>query len=151
MLAYLQPLNYSDVIRSDTENTMPNGIEVSVNGVPILNLSESLVQDVGEDFVQAVLYRKIAVEARLLVEKQAAYGPANIANPPSGITPQAALLVRINDKVQRLGNLLFGDVSKPVGSESRADSWPDGANYFTIGGMVDVDRTWPTLNGKGNQ
>lgn len=127
---------------------MSQSVEVSINGTSILSLPSSLVQDVGEDFVQAVLYRKVAIEARLLMEKQAAYGPANIANPPSGITPQAALLVRINDKVQRLGNLLFGDVSKPVGSESRADSWPDGANYFTIGGMVDVDRSWPTLNGR---
>ena len=130
---------------------MSQSVEVSVNGVPILNLPDTLIQDVGEDFVHAVLYRKVAIEAKLLMEKQAAYGPANIANPPSGITPQAALLVRINDKVQRLGNLLFGSVAKPVGSEARADSWPDGANYFTIGGMVDVDRTWPTLNGKGNQ
>jgi len=129
---------------------MPDGYEVSINGTPILNIPLPLVQDVGEDFVHAVLRRKVAIEAKLLIEKQAAYGPSNIANPPSGITPQAALLVRINDKVQRLGNLLFGDVSKPVGSESRADSWPDGANYFTIGGMVDVDESWPTL-GKGNR
>lgn len=124
---------------------MSQQYEVSINGTPLLTIPTELVQSVGEDFVYAVMKRKVAVEARLLIEKQAAYGPANIANPPSGITPQAALLVRINDKVQRLGNLLFGDVSKPVGSESRDDSWPDGANYFTIGGMVDVDGTWPTL------
>ena len=124
---------------------MSQQYEVSINGTPLLTIPTELVQSVGEDFVYAVMKRKVAVEARLLIEKQAAYGPANIANPPSGITPQAALLVRINDKVQRLGNLLFGSVSKPVGSESRADSWPDGANYFTIGGMVDVDGTWPTL------
>jgi len=124
---------------------MSQQYEVSINGTPLLTIPTELVQSVGEDFVYAVMKRKVAVEARLLIEKQAAYGPANIANPPSGITPQAALLVRINDKVQRLGNLLFGSVSKPVGSESRAESWPDGANYFTIGGMVDVDGTWPTL------
>jgi hypothetical protein len=127
---------------------MTDAVEVTINGVTILTLPPSVVESVGNDFVVSVLHRKVTVEARLLIEKQAAYGPANIANPPSGITPQAALLVRINDKVQRLGNLLFGDVSKPVGSESRDDSWPDGANYFTIGGMVDVDGTWPTL-GKG--
>lgn len=122
---------------------MSEPIEVTVGNEIVATISSEVVAEVGEEFVKAVLYRKVGIEAKLLMEKQAAYGPRNIANPPTGITPQVALLVRINDKLQRLSQLLSTNIRKPQGSESRGDSWLDGANYFTIGGMLDVDRTWP--------
>lgn len=108
-----------------------------------LSISDAVAEAVGPGFIEAVAAAKLA-EAELLIEKQAAYGPNNIARPPHGITPQAALLVRINDKLQRLGNLLERDVTSPEGSEARADTWIDVANYGTIGRLVE-DGGWPGL------
>lgn len=107
-------------------------------------LPDDIVDRVGVDFIDAVLAVKVR-EARVLIEKQAAYGPYNIARPPHGISPQVALTVRCNDKVQRLGTLLSADDATPAGSESRADSWGDLANYGSIGTMVE-EGTWPGLD-----
>lgn len=99
---------------------------------------------VGETFVRDVLAAKLN-EAVVLIEKQAAYGPYNIARPPHGISPQVALAVRINDKVQRLGTLLAADDDTPAGSESRYDTWGDLANYASIGTLVEAGQ-WPGLD-----
>ena len=109
-----------------------------------LDFADSTVEAVGDDFITEVIRRKLA-EARVLIEKQEAYGPYNIARPPNGITPEVALVVRINDKVQRLGTLLTAGNANPTGSEARSDTWGDGANYFTIGGMLE-DGKWPGMD-----
>ena len=111
-------------------------------------VSHDTAARVGAGFIYDVLVAKLA-EARVLIEKQAAYGPYNIARPPHGITPEVALAVRINDKVQRLGTLLTADDAAPAGSESRLDSWGDIANYGTIGTLVEEGR-WPGLDAVAN-
>ena len=107
-------------------------------------LSDRIIREVGEDFIRAVLDTKLT-EAGVLIEKQAAYGPMNIARPPHGISPQVALAVRINDKVQRLGTLLSAGDTAPAGSESRLDTWGDVANYASIGTLVETGQ-WPGLD-----
>lgn len=101
------------------------------------------VERVGEQFIADVLRAK-AEEAKVLVLKQAAYGPDNIGKPPHGISPEVALTVRINDKVQRLSTLLTAGDSQPAGSEARTDTWGDIANYGTIGTLVEAG-LWPGL------
>ena len=105
------------------------------------HLSDKVRAAISEDFVRHVMEAKLA-EAIVLCEKQAAYGPHNIGRPPNGIAPEVALVIRINDKVQRLGTLLSQGVAVPAGSEVRADSWGDIANYGTIGGLVEAG-LWP--------
>jgi len=100
---------------------------------------------VGEPFIERVLDAKLA-EAAVLIEKQAAYGPHNIGRPPHGISPQVALVVRINDKIQRLGSLLSAGTTQPAGSEARVDTWGDIANYGTIGTLVETGQ-WPGVEG----
>lgn len=107
-------------------------------------ITDDVYGRVGAQFVTDVLQAKLA-EAVVLIEKQAAYGPYNIARPPHGITPAVALAVRINDKVQRLGTLLAADDAAPAGSESRFDTWGDISNYGTIGGLVEGG-AWPGLD-----
>lgn len=106
-----------------------------------LTFDRATIDAVTGGFIDEVISRKMD-EARVLVEKQQAYGPYNIARPPNGVTPQIALVVRINDKLQRLGTLLSSGNANPTGSEARRDTWGDGANYFTIGGMLE-DGVWP--------
>lgn len=110
-------------------------------------LDAETIRGIDHSFLYAVYAAKLD-EALVLIQKQQAYGPNNIARPPSGITPETALLVRINDKLQRLGNLLSSDNDSPPGSEPRLDSWGDLSNYGTIGGLVDRG-LWPGLDRGG--
>jgi hypothetical protein len=75
---------------------------------------------------------------RVLVQKQADYGPGNIANAPGGALN--GLRVRIYDKVSRINNLI--DSGKEPENESLHDSFLDLANYAIIALMV-LDDKWP--------
>lgn len=107
-------------------------------------LDPHAIEEVGEQFIQSVLDLKVR-EAGVLIEKQYAYGPYNIARPPSGIEPQTALLVRLNDKIQRLGTLLASGTTNPSGTEARADSWLDVSGYGSIGSLIELG-LWPGLD-----
>jgi hypothetical protein len=74
----------------------------------------------------------------ILAEKQQDYGPLNIALAPGG--PLNGLLVRMNDKLQRLINLTYNPTGKP-NNEAIADSYADLANYCVISMMV-LDGVW---------
>ena len=73
-----------------------------------------------------------------LVQKQADYGPHNIASAPGG--PINGLLVRMNDKMQRLINLTYANPNDPE-NEAIRDSYEDLANYCVIALMV-MDGKW---------
>lgn len=107
------------------------------------HVDEALVEQVGERFISDVLAIKTD-EAMVLIQKQAAYGPHNIGRPPHGISPEVALIVRSNDKLQRLSTLVSAGEAQPAGSESRLDTWGDLSNYGSIGTMVETGR-WPGL------
>lgn len=66
----------------------------------------------------------------LMIRKQRDYGPGNILNTPPSVTPRQGLLLRMNDKVQRLGNLLASGVEPE--NESLIDTAMDIANYGLI-------------------
>lgn len=94
-----------------------------------------------EDDIDNFAYRVIEYkldEARVLIEKQMDYGPKNISACPVG--PLQGLVVRLFDKLSRLGNLLQkGGEPK---NESLEDTFLDIANYGTIGSM-NVKGDWP--------
>ena len=108
-----------------------------------ISLDPAVVKAVGETFILDVVGLKTH-ETLVLVEKQFSYGPHNIGRPPSGVSPETAVLVRLNDKLQRLGTLLSSGTAQPPGSESRLDSWGDLSNYGTIGTMLELG-LWPGL------
>lgn len=70
---------------------------------------------------------------KLLIGKMKDYSPKNITNCP--IDPKMGVLIRINDKVSRLGNLLQAD-GEP-NNESMTDSWQDIIGYSIIALMLD--------------
>jgi hypothetical protein len=74
----------------------------------------------------------------ILAEKQQDYGPLNISLAPGG--PINGLLVRMNDKLQRLINLTYNSGETP-NNEAVADSYADLANYCVISMMV-LDGVW---------
>jgi hypothetical protein len=75
---------------------------------------------------------------KVLVQKQKDYGPRNISHAPGG--PINGLLVRMNDKVQRLINLTYKTDTAP-NNEAIRDSYEDLANYCIIALMV-LDKKW---------
>lgn len=74
----------------------------------------------------------------VLAKKQQDYGPFNIALAPGG--PINGLLVRMNDKMQRLINLTYHAEGTP-NHESIKDTYADLANYCIIAMMV-MDNRW---------
>ncbi len=62
-------------------------------------------------------------------KKQADYGKGNIAD-----FGELGVLVRLNDKIHRLKNLLQG--GKAPQNETLDDTWLDACNYAAIGYMV---------------
>ena len=75
---------------------------------------------------------------QVLVKKQQDYGPHNISAAPGGAVN--GLLVRMNDKMERLKNLYYSD--REVQNESLEDSFLDLANYAVICLMVQRGK-WP--------
>lgn len=71
----------------------------------------------------------LAEMRRVLLAKQADYGPGNIAK-----FGELGVLVRASDKVERLTNLLQS--GREPNHESLDDSWLDLANYGLIGLLV---------------
>lgn len=74
----------------------------------------------------------------LMESKQRDYGPRNISDAPGGA--MNGLIVRMNDKMQRLINLHYSD--KEPSNESVEDTFMDIANYGIIGLML-LRGTWP--------
>lgn len=76
---------------------------------------------------------------QVLVSKQRDYGPHNIGRAPGG--PINGLLVRMNDKMERIKNLYYGNTDAQ--HESLEDSFVDIANYAVICLMVQRGK-WPS-------
>ena len=74
----------------------------------------------------------------VLVSKQKDYGPYNISRAPGGA--ENGVLVRMNDKMERLKNLVYGG-GEPL-NEAIEDSLLDIANYAVICLMVRRGQ-WP--------
>lgn len=84
----------------------------------------------------SVVYEKLS---DVLVAKQLDYGPGNINNAPGGA--MNGILVRMNDKMERLKNLMYHSEGEPQ-NESIDDSLIDIANYAVIAMMV-RNGSWP--------
>jgi hypothetical protein len=80
---------------------------------------------------------------KVLVDKQRDYGPKNISEAPGG--PINGLLVRMNDKIQRLINLTYNSAGDDPTNEAIKDSYADLANYCVIAMMV-LDNKWNGTN-----
>lgn len=88
-----------------------------------------MAQDLGLETELGRAALKLFVEcAVLLDEKNRDYGPGNIS-----AFGEKGVIVRLNDKVERLKTLVWGD--KHPEHEKVSDTWLDIANYGVIGLM----------------
>ena len=73
----------------------------------------------------------------LFVEKQFSYGSSNIAK-----FGEAGVVIRSNDKLERLNNLVVRGKENPLADESIEDTWMDWADYGIIG-LLCHRKEWP--------
>lgn len=103
------------------------------------NYSRPATEGLSAEATFAIHVDDILAELGWLMEaKQRDYGPKNISESPGGA--MNGLIVRMNDKMQRLINLHYSD--KKPSNESIEDTFMDIANYGIIGLML-LRGTWP--------
>lgn len=115
-------------------------VEREYTQVPIadVNLGDFLEKQLGVKTPAAKAFMKIALANALLMDrKQLDYGPRNI----SGFGT-FGVLVRMNDKMERLKTLFGTGKRKAAKNESIADSLRDISNYAIIALLIELDR-WP--------
>lgn len=76
-------------------------------------------------------------QLQLLIEKQLSYGPGNI-----NAFGEYGVLVRMNDKIERLKHIYNNYESVAPTHESTDDSWLDIGNYALIAQML-REGVWP--------
>ena len=75
--------------------------------------------------------------AQLFDKKQHDYGPDNISQ-----FGDLGVLIRLNDKIQRLKNLMLSGEQPQFSAETFTDTWMDVSVYGVIGLMC-LDGSWP--------
>lgn len=74
---------------------------------------------------------------KLWKDRQKKYGPKNIAK-----TGEVGILIRLNDKIERLNNLIINRKGEEANDEAAVDTWLDAADYPIICLMV-LYGLWP--------
>ena len=92
----------------------------------------NLKQEITKDYLERALKC-----AQLFDKKQHDYGPDNIAQ-----FGDLGVLIRLNDKIQRLKTLMLSKEQPEFSSEAFMDTWMDIHVYGVIGIMC-LDGSWP--------
>ena len=91
----------------------------------------------------AMLRDLLEEEYKLFINKQYDYGPTNISvgqdlsKPDGRLVAKAGLVFRVNDKVQRLINLVIKKRTAEAANEPINDAWKDSSLYCKIAQIVD--------------
>mgnify|MGYP001298717338 CR=1 FL=1 len=92
-------------------------------------------------------FRRLQTEDyKIFCKKQKDYGPGNIALGTTLATPEdimmslTGLIIRMNDKVQRLLNLLVKNNNATPENESATDAFMDTSVYGIIARIVSADK-----------
>lgn len=109
-------------------------IESPLDEISKKKVSEILVltQPITQDFLDRAL-----INVQLFDRKQTDYGSRNISD--FGLP---GVIVRMNDKWQRIINLTKGGRRKRARNESLRDSFNDISNYALIATLL-IDNKWP--------
>jgi hypothetical protein len=110
---------------------------------------ETIKASVEKDYPETchMLKNLLEEEYRLFIRKQYDYGPTNISvgqdlsKPDGQHVAKAGLVFRVNDKVQRLINLIIKKRSTEAANEPIVDAWKDSSLYCKIAQIVD-NGTW---------
>lgn len=114
--------------------------ELAVKQESLLETAKNLLTNLKPEHEELILdFFDVLLNALAVFKyKQYDYGPGNIAG-----FGEVGVLVRLNDKIERLKNLMLNN--KEVNNESVYDTWLDIANYGLIGLMC-KENLWPNVN-----
>lgn len=117
------------------DSEVGKGISVTITIEQIANL---VIEKMGlkEDITREYLVRALEC-AKLFDKKQHDYGPDNIAQ-----FGDLGVLIRLNDKIQRLKTLMLSGEQPEFSQESILDTWMDVHVYGVIG-MMCIQGAWP--------
>ena len=112
-------------------------------------LQEDVVKKIENDYPEMTNeFKKIVSEQYLLFcKKQTDYGPTNISlgtkldNPDDVNLSITGIWFRMNDKIQRLKQLVLLKKNQNVNDESTTDTFKDLSNYSIISQII-VNNTW---------
>jgi hypothetical protein len=85
----------------------------------------------GSEWIEEEMAQLLVHLFDVFKQKQASYGKGNIAD-----FGEMGVLIRANDKISRLKNLLFHNKENPLSDESIEDTWIDLADYALIALLV---------------
>lgn len=85
----------------------------------------------GSEFIEENMAKLLVDLFETFKKKQACYGKGNIAK-----FGEVGVLIRANDKIERLYNLVFKQVNNALPDETIADTWLDLADYALIALLV---------------
>jgi hypothetical protein len=91
----------------------------------------TLAEDNNPDEITLAFIKEMVNNCLLFIRKHKDYGASNISN-----FGEVGVIVRCNDKFERLKNLTFS--GEDPNNESIEDNWRDISNYGTIGFMTHV-------------
>lgn len=114
--------------------------ELAVKQESLLETAKNLLTNLKPEHEELILdFFDVLLNALAVFKyKQYDYGPGNIAG-----FGEVGVLVRLNDKIERLKNLMLNN--KEINNESVYDTWLDIANYGLIGLMC-KENLWPNVN-----
>lgn len=106
---------------------------------------DEIKQEVEKDYPQTceMLKELLEEEYRLFIRKQYDYGPGNISvgqdltKSDGRHVAKAGLVFRVNDKIQRLINLVIKKRGEEAANEPIQDAWCDTSLYCKIAQIVD--------------
>ena len=107
---------------------------IRIEYVPLANLQKEIIKILEEEY-------------KLFINKQYDYGPTNISvgqdlsKPDGRLVAKAGLVFRVNDKVQRLINLVIKKKTNDSVNEPIIAAWKDSSLYCKIAQIVD-NGTW---------
>ena len=85
----------------------------------------------GSEMLEEAMAKNLEVLFETFKKKQASYGKGNIAK-----FGEKGVLIRINDKFERLVNLIWKDKPNPLQDETIEDTYMDLADYCLIALLV---------------
>ena len=90
----------------------------------------------GSEILERGMAENLVKLFEIFKKKQASYGKGNIAD-----YGEVGVLIRSNDKIKRLRNLVYLNKPNPLDNETIEDTWLDLADYALIALLV-RDGTW---------
>jgi hypothetical protein len=116
-------------------------VDATAFGGISMNWEDHATGESGDIELEKAWLRRCGEIFDLFCRKQKSYGPMNIAK-----FGERGVILRVNDKLERLINLRWYKNDNPLADETILDTWQDIMDYGLIG-LLCYTGEWPNLGG----